>query len=452
MLNPSMLSTRYIFNDNRKTKEETLMKKLFKVLVIFSCTVMLSTAAIATNGTNLIGIGPIARSMGGVGIAQPLDAISAVFSNSAAMCFGEYCPGSEFNFAGTAFMPKIDAKVTNKGTLTPGTFSADAEDNVYPIPAIGFSSPLGSDDSKWRFGLAAYGVSGLGVDYRNTTIDQSAFYPAPPLPAAAPLVTGAYTQLQIMKFAPAIAYQVTPSLSLGLGLPIDYGVLDLRNGGSSGFALGFLPGIIYKPIENLSLGLTYASPQKINYKNVTDFDQDGSFDSLELESPQQVGFGIAYDFFDAGLVIEADVKWINWANAKGYEDFDWDNQTVFAIGAQYKATDKIALRAGYNYAKNPVNEHNGFNGQTTATVQGKTLPSAYYYETFRIIGFPAIVEQHITLGVGYKFSDAFSLDLGFVYAIENSITETGTDLFGQPVELESTLSETSVDFGLTWRF
>lgn len=151
-------------------------------------------------------------------------------------------------------------------------------------------------------------------------------------------------------------------------------------------------------------------------------------------------------------MIEADVKWINWANAKGYEDFDWDNQTVFAIGAQYKATDKIALRAGYNYAKNPVNEHNGFNGQTTKTVQGKTLPSAYYYETFRIIGFPAIVEQHITLGVGYKFSDAFSLDLGFVYAIENSITETGTDLFGQPVELESTLSETSVDFGLTWRF
>jgi long-chain fatty acid transport protein len=433
-----------------------LMKKLSKVLAIFSFAVMLSTAAFATNGINLIGVGPIARSMGGVGIAQPLDAISAVFANSAAMCFGEYCPGSEFNFAGTAFMPKIDAKITNRGGITPGTFSADAEDNVYPIPAIGFSAPLGKEGTKWRFGLAAYGVSGLGVDYRNTAIDNSKFYDfsggTNTQGPFGPMATGVYTQLQIMKFAPAIAYQVTPKLSLGLALPIDYGVLDLQDGGSSGFALGALPGIIYKPIDNLSIGLTYTSPQKITYKHVSDFDQDGTYDDLDLESPQQVGFGIAYDFFDAGLVIEADVKWINWADADGYKDFDWDNQTVFAIGAQYKVTDRMALRAGYNYATNPVNEHNNFNGQTPATVQGKTLPSAYYYETFRIIGFPAIVEQHLTLGVGYKVSDAFSINLGFVHAFENSITESGTDLFGQPVELESTLSETSVDFGLTWRF
>jgi long-chain fatty acid transport protein len=59
----------------------------------------------ATNGDNLMSIGPISRAIGGVGIASPQDAISAVFSNPAAMCFGPYCPGSEFNF-GTVFMPK----------------------------------------------------------------------------------------------------------------------------------------------------------------------------------------------------------------------------------------------------------------------------------------------------------------------------------------------------------
>lgn len=436
------------------------MKKIFIVLIILSFSVMLAPAAFATNGTNLIGIGPIARSMGGVGIAQPMDAISAVFANPAAMCFGEYCPGSEFNFSGTAFMPKIDAKVTNSS----GTFSADAKDNVYPIPAIGFSVPMGEEGTKWRFGLAAYGVSGLGVDYRNTVLDNDKFYDfsggGNPLGPYAPMVTGAYTQLQIMKFAPAIGYQITPNLSLGMALPIDYGVLDLRNGGSSGFALGFLPGIIFKPIDNLSLGLTYSAPQKINYKNVTDFDQDGSYDSLELESPQQAGFGIAYDFFGTGLVLEADVKWINWSDADGYSEFDWDNQTVFAIGAQYKATDKLSLRIGYNYASNPVNEHNGWDGSfnpgtgapnSVNIIQGKPVAS-YYYEAFRIIGFPAIVDQHLTAGIGYKFTDTFSLDLGFMYAFENTITETGTDPFGQPVTIESTLSETSLDFGLTWRF
>jgi long-chain fatty acid transport protein len=440
------------------------MKKLFKVMAMLSLTMMLVPPAFATNGINLIGIGPISRSMGGVGIAQPLDAISAVFANPAAMCFGEYCPGSEFNFASTLFMPKIDAKVTNQGPATPGTFSADAEDNIYPIPAIGFSVPVGPEGSKWRFGLAAYGVSGLGVDYRGTTVDNSQFYDfsggANPLGPYAPMVTGEYTQLQIMKFAPSIAYQVTPNLSLGLALPVDYGNLDLRSGGSSGFALGVEPGIIFKPIDNLSLGLVYISPQKIDYDNVTDFDQNGTLDTLALESPQQAGLGIAYDFFEIGLVLEADVKWINWSNADGYQDFDWDDQTVFAIGAQYKATDKLALRIGYNYASNPVNEHNGWDGSfnpltgapnSVNMVQGKPVAS-YYYETFRIIGFPAIVEQHLTLGIGYKFTDAFSLDLGFMYAFENTITETGTDPFGQQVEIESTLSETSLDFGLTYRF
>ena len=426
-------------------------------MAMLSLTMMLVPPAFATNGINLIGIGPIARSMGGVGIAQPMDAISAVFSNPAAMCFGKYCPGSEFNFASTLFMPKIDAKVTHSGSplASSGIFQADSEDNIYPIPAIGFSVPVGPEGSKWRFGLAAYGVSGLGVDYRNTSLDNSRFYDFTPLPPEMrpadylPMVAGEYTQLQIMKFAPSFAYQATPNLSIGLALPVDYGVLDLKSGSSSGFALGLLPGIIYKPIENLSLGLTYTAPQKINYKNVLSF--GGPNYSLELESPQQVGFGIAYDFFETGLVLEADVKWINWSNADGYQDFDWEDQTVFAVGAQYQATDKLVLRAGYNYAKNPVNEHNNFIGTTTTTVQGITMPT-YYYETFRIIGFPAIVEHHVTLGIGYQFTDAFSLDLGFVYAVENTMTETGKDLVGGDVTLESTLSETSLDFGLTWRF
>jgi len=415
------------------------MKKLFKIVFIFYLIVALAPAAFATNGTNLIAIGPISRSMGGVGIAQPLDAISAVFANPAAMCFGEYCPGSEFNFSGTVFMPKVDAKITTAG----GTFSDESEDNIYPIPAIGFSVPIDSGPKNWRFGLAAYGVSGLGVDYRDTSIDIKP--PAPPL-------SQVYTQLQIMKFAPSLAFQPKPNLSVGLAMHIDYATLDLQSGGSSGFAFGLQPGIIFKPTDNLSLGLTYTSAQKVDHKNVTDFDLDGTYDDLELEAPQQFGFGVAYDFFGAGLLLEADAKWLNWSDAAGYKDFDWDDQWVLAIGAQYKATDKLVLRAGYNYSENPVKEHDNFDGQSTTTVQGKTIPFTYYYETMRIIGFPAIVEHHFTAGLGYKFTDAFSLDLGLVYAVEESIKESGTDPAGNPVTLESTLSETSLDFGITYKF
>ena len=85
------------------------------------------------------------------------------------------------------------------------------------------------------------------------------------------------------------------------------------------------------------------------------------------------------------------------------------------------------------------------------TVQGKTMPT-YYYETFRIIGFPAVVEHHATLGLGYEFTPKFSVHLGYMRAFENSIRQSGTDITGTPVELESTLSEDSLDFGLTLRF
>ena len=78
-------------------------------------------------------------------------------------------------------------------------------------------------------------------------------------------------------------------------------------------------------------------------------------------------------------------------------------------------------------------------------------PIVFGFERLRIIGFPAVVESHLTLGFGYQFSPAFSLDLGYVHAFEETITERGT-FMGQPVTFESDLSEDSLDFGLTWRF
>jgi len=268
---------------------------------------MVSSSALATNGDNLIAIGAIARSMGGVGIAAPLDAISAVFSNPAAMCFGPYCPSSEINFDGTLFMPKVDAKIKRVNE----TIKADGEDQVYAIPAIGLSVPITDKFPFWRFGLAAYGVTGLGVDYRGTSLDQPRYADF----GGYPLIAGEYTQLSIMKFAPAIAVQANERLSFGLAAHIDYSTLDLRDGSSPGYGIGAQLGMIYKVNDSLSLGLNYITPQNVDYDNVFDFDGDGTSDRLKLESPQQIGLGVAYRFFNYKMLLEADVKWINWNSA-----------------------------------------------------------------------------------------------------------------------------------------
>jgi len=420
------------------------MRNAFKLLAVFAAVFLTTAPAMATNGDNLIGVGPISRSMGGVGIAAPQDSISAVFSNPAAMCFGAFCPSSQVDFAGTLFMPDVKAEVS--GPNVGGTNKANSEDEVYAIPAFGVSMPIGEalNPPNWRFGLAAYGVSGLGVDYRNSDLDR---------PNAGfggnPLIAGTYTQLQSMRFAPALGIQPNAKFSFGLAGIVEYSNLDLGEGSDWDYGFGMQFGVIFKPLDSVNLGLNLITPRKLEFKDVADFDGDSNLDNLDLEAPLQIGGGLAYTFNK--LLIETDVNWISWGNADGYEDFDWDNQWVFGVGAQFEPISKLFLRAGYNYGKTPVKDNDGFNGTASKSVQGKTMPN-YYYETFRLIGFPALAEHHLTVGIGYEFTENFSVNLGYMHAFTNSLSENGTDLTGQPVKIKSELTENAVDFGLTWRF
>jgi len=429
------------------------MRKLFTVLVVVALVATLSPAAFATNGTQLIGIGPTSRAMGGVGIAAPQDAISAVFSNPAGMCFGPYCPSSQFDFAGTLFMPEPKAEIKASGQTT----KANSRDNNYAIPAIGFSVPIGEAESRWRFGLSAYGVSGLGVDYRDTALDKNdAFFAGTPFES--PLAAGIYTNTQLMKFAPTIAYQALPNLSVGTSFQVNYSALDLGDGTVAAYSYGVKIGTIYKPIDPLSIGLVYTSPQSATYNHVFDFNNNGRRQNLTLEEPQQVGLGVAYEFTEARLLLETNGKWINWSNADGYKDFDWDDQYVIALGAQWEAIDHLFFRVGWNYAEHPVDDNDNWDGafgptgpNDSVNVQGKSLPR-YYYESFRVIGFPAVVEHHITAGIGYELGESLKVDFSYMHAFENQLSESGTAPDGSDAKLKSKLSEDAISFAFSWRF
>ncbi len=438
------------------------MSKVVGIILVLAAVVLVPAAAFATNGDNLIGVGPISRAMGGVGIASPQDAISAVFSNPAAMCFGAFCPSNQVDFAGTGFMPNIHASITSgvgPFPVAPFSFSAHSDPKLYPIPALGISYSF-PEYPKWRIGFGAYGVTGLGVDYRATSLDQPNFFGP-----GAPLAAGAFSNLQIMKFAPTVAYQVNDWLSLGAAFNISYSTLDLRNGANSGFAPGAQIGAIIKPHKDVSIGINYVTPQDVNHHKVlqgapTFPGGPPTLNSLALSSPNNLGIGVGWEVVPKKFLVEADFKWLNWANADGYRHFDWKDQYVFNIGAQYRPIPKLALRLGYNFGNNPVQAHKNFVGATVTpagpvptmtTIQGTNIPT-YYFETFRTIGFPAIVENHLTGGIGYDFTDRFAVNASFMVAFENSITATGTNLAGQPTSIRSKLSETGFDVGLSWRF
>jgi len=84
-------------------------------------------------------------------------------------------------------------------------------------------------------------------------------------------------------------------------------------------------------------------------------------------------------------------------------------------------------------------------------VQGKRLPR-YYYESFRVIGFPAVVEHHITAGIGYELGESLKVDFSYMHAFENQLSESGTAPDGSDAKLKSKLSEDAISFAFSWRF
>jgi len=410
---------------------------LRRSIIIVSVAVIIAAAysAFGTNGDNLIGIGPISRSMGGVGLAAPQDSVTAVFNNPAAL---NACPCgvmSEMVFGGTVFDPHVKGEISTPG----GTYSGDSQMQPFVIPAIGVSGPLAD---KVRYGLGAYGVSGMGVDYRGKGWDLDGN-------PANGYEGDIYTKLEIMKFAGMLSYDVNESFSVGGALQMSYNNLDFGQGSSHDYALGLLFGVLYR-IDNISLAANYVSPEKAEFRRVYNFDEfmgSTTPDTLTLESPASYGVGIAVTPTEK-VVIEFDTKYVDWANADGYKDFDWKGQWVFGIGAQYMPSTKLALRIGYNYGQSPVEEHNGWDPSGVSTVQGKSVPTMGY-EMLRVIGFPAVVEHHLTLGIGYQIAENVRMNLGFIHAFENTIDETSA---GGAINLKSDLSENSYDMSFAWAF
>ena len=406
------------------------MGKFAALLVLILFSAMFLPDAHATNGDTLIGVAPASRAMGGAGVAAPQDAISAIFANPAAICMGPYCPGSQAVFAATFFDPTVKATVTSPA----GNFSVKSDMKPFIIPAVGLITPL---TDRLRFGIGAFGISGMGVDYRNKGINL----------AGTPGDGDIYTQLQILKFAPNLAYLVTPDFSVGASAHLLYGSLDLGQGTAHNYAFGGQVGAIYR-LDSVSLGVNYTTPEKMTHKNVSDFNNpDRVKRSLTLESPQNVALGVAWRPTNR-LLVEADVKWLNWADADGYKDFDWADQWVYAVGVQYKDPHGICLRGGYNYAKNPVRTHDNFDPAGTTVLQGNAVPTTLY-EYLRIVGFPAIAEHHFTASVGYRFSDTFEGHLGYMYALNKKVGERSG---GGTFEFASELREVSYDVGLVWNF
>jgi long-chain fatty acid transport protein len=389
-----------------------------------------STSAFATNGDHLIGLGAKARGMGGTGIGISHGAESAL-ANPAMITSVK---NSEISFGGTLFMPDV---ATNLGAGAP---KSDADMSM--IPEVSLATKI---NDNLYVGVGMWGTAGMGVDYR----EQSGFT------ANMKMVTN----LQLMQFGVPVAYKMN-NFSIGFTPIMQYGALDIQydstgfpSGGPKGagvaqdFGYGYNLGAAFE-MDGLTIGATYKSAIDMEYKGqlsgatqyfASGFGFNGG-QALEdhLEQPAEMGAGVSYKMNEHTIAF--DYKKIKWSDAKGYKKFGWEDQSVYALGYQFDA-GKWQARAGYNYAKSPIKEQNG------ATVDGAI------YNLFNLLGFPATVEKHYTIGGTYELSDSASLDLAYAYAPEV------TDTFGLAAftaysitSIKTTHSQDSLSFQLNFKF
>lgn len=427
------------------------MRRFIFVVAIVALSLVGAGPALAVNGNQVIGVGAYGEGMGGAVTAAPFDTTTMLHNPAGITKIGGR---TDFNFA--LFTPKREVDYSSTG----GEATSGGSD-LYMLPTIGISAPLGDSDSLF-IGFTIGVVAGMGADFG-------------PVNAGSLGTSRQFSQQQFWKMAPTIAKKVSDKFSLALSLNIDYQQVQLQSTYSSpagtgginaataegAMGFGFTFGALYDVNEMISFGASYSSTQsmadmkyRLGQGALTLLDpatgsglvNTGGTYTMGLDFPQQYAFGIAVKPTSA-LTITADYKWINFSAS--YENVDmggdfavfaggaptgatttsatlnfgWQDVSVIAIGAQYQIGDNAWIRAGYNRGDSAVPDEKAFTNTA----------------------LPAVAQDHFSLGGTFNLGKNWQGSLSYVNLVKNEVTDpaTGTKI---------SLGGSSLQFGFSYRF
>ena len=418
--------------------------------------------ALATNGMNMEGYGPVSTAMGGA--SQAMDHGTAAMAQNPAT-LGLMNDGSRFDLAVGRLGPKVSSSV-------PGFGSAESSGTSYYMPAVGYATRRGN----LTFGVGVFAQGGMGTEYgADTFLAMGSGQPV-------------RSELGVGRVLFPLAWQVTPELTLGATLDFVWAGLDLRMAASgaqlgglvtsaSGNLAQALPalagapwarvdfsngndftgaasstgwaaklGLVYRPAPGLIIGASYQSETSLgdmktgatgaSLSGFGGFADSGRMTVVDFQWPAMTSVGLSWQASPA-LLLAADVKRIGWASVM--KDFrmrfdsagmggsvsfalpqNWKDQTVMSLGAAFAVDAALVLRVGYNQASNPI-------------------PAAYVNPLF-----PATVKSHYTMGLGYRFTPASEFNGSLTLTPSASLTT------GQGVEVSH--RQTNVQLMYTLRF
>jgi long-chain fatty acid transport protein len=346
------------------------MKKISKlalgVLVIFSTITMYATEAYSP-----IAYGVKSRGMGGVGIATVHGAESG-FNNPALLSFLEK---NEVSIGFTYMKSDIKAEWNS------GSADFDAGNTFTPYAVFNYKV---SDN----LNLGA-GISTFSLKINNPIL----------------------SKIKETRLSIPVSYSIK-DLSFGISLISEQKSLKVSESNAANNNIGYDIGIAYSfPKYGIIVASDYKS--KIKHK----LPKTADFNSIELNSPSEIGIGLSWQILDSSM-IGIDYKKIQSSEIFGRDNMTI-NQNIFAFGYMYRIK-KWKATAGYRYVSD--------------------LYSGISKDSESIL--PYISTSHFTLGGGYVFTKNISTDFAIVYA-------TGKDT---NKDVEFTNNQASVSFGVNYIF
>jgi long-chain fatty acid transport protein len=409
-----------------------------------ACALLLAAApAPAGNGHFLHGVGAVNSSMGGVATAIAIEPIGMLHDNPALLTQLE---GYQVGFSAEIFAdgPKATSAFSSTSEVVPlrgQQFHAEGDTEPGIIPAFGFV--YHPRDRPWAFGFGLLGVAGFRTDWPATTAAEN------PTFAAQPVGFGAVkTDLSIVKIPFSLAYQVGPKLSLGGSVNVYRGGLSIsplppgRPDCSAG-TQGRKADCIYAPAENVvsayavslqvgayyqldptwGIGFSYTSPQDFGDYEWNSQHANPAITSgpdafglprkvrYPLDGPQIVSAGIGLRP-NPNLKVGFDARWVDYSAVDGaggaggfkldrsLNGIGWRDIYIGAIGAEYVASPKYTLRAGFNYSQTPIRSE----------------------VVFTSLGTPPTFTDHYTVGLGVHLTDKLEVNLGAYWAPRHEVS------------------------------
>jgi long-chain fatty acid transport protein len=429
----------------------------------FTALLLLPLTAHATNGMNMDSWGAKSGGMGGASFAYD-SGNSAVMNNPATLAMRQH-ERAEVGLGLTVLLPTVSSNHPLAG-------ARDSDGDAYYMPTLSWIRRQGD----WTYGAAILAQGGMGTEYGSGS---SLFAGGmsmlnTPAPMSGQEIR---SEVGVGRVMFPLAYRASDALTLAAQLDFVWATMDLkmdidgatfgklaagtRGVGSASGSLLNAPlgnvsyarfdfsddnafsgeakgtgwagklGIHYKLSDTLAVGATWHSKTHISDLEASHASvqigvvgapspvtMNGKIKVLDFQWPETYGFGLAWQS-TSKLMLVGDVKRIRWSDsmknfslkfeADGGGDMtavmaqNWKDQTVSMLGGQYMYTPDLALRAGINVASNPV-------------------PSSTLNPLF-----PAIIENHLTFGFGWRIDPASTLAASLAYAprVEDTNPNTG---------------------------